>query len=193
MDSNTAIATPVGRLPWGLLLLEGIAALLIGILLITQPGATLFTIVLFVGAYWFVSGVIDLVMLFVDQTQWGWRLFSGVIGILAGLALLRHPAWASLILPATLAWLLGIAGVVIGAIWLARAFTGGGWEQGILAVISILLGLLLLANPLYSSRVLLYAVAIWAMFGGIVAIVTSLWVRSRAAGAPSRAGRPVQA
>src|SRR5438034_740503 len=190
MASSTAVLPSAEQVPWWLVLLEGIAGLLIGILLVTQPQATLYTIVLFVGVYWFVGGIIQLVMLFVDHRQWGWKLLSGVIGILAGLVVIRHPAWSAVLLPETLVWLLGLGGVVIGALWLFRSFAGGGWGQGILAAISILLGLFLLGHTFVSTVVLLYAVAIWAIFGGIVAIVGSFLLRSRAGGVGAPAPRP---
>jgi uncharacterized membrane protein HdeD (DUF308 family) len=164
--------------PWWLLLLEGIAALIIGILLLTETGVTLYTIILFVGAYWFVTGIIDLVMMFVDHRQWGWKLFSGVIGIIAGLAVLRHPAWASVLIPTTLVWLLGFLGIVLGVASLVRSFMGGGWSAAILGVISILFGALLLFNTVAATNVLIYLVAIWAIIGGIFAIVASFWLRS---------------
>ena len=179
--------------PWWLVLLEGIAALLIGILLLTEPGATLFTLVVFLGVYWLVIGVLDLVMLFVDRTQWGWKLFSGVIGILAGLVIVRHPWWASVLIPATLVWILGIMGIVIGVATIARAFMGGGWPAAILGVISVLLGAFLLFNTAFSTTVLVYVVGIWAIIGGIFAIVGSFFLRGRQHAAGQAAGQPLQA
>ncbi|HXM54860.1 MAG TPA: DUF308 domain-containing protein [Candidatus Dormibacteraeota bacterium] len=172
--------------PWWLVLLEGIAALLIGLLLLTNTGATLFTLVVFLGVYWLVTGVLDLVMLFIDRSQWGWKLFSGIIGIVAGLVIVRDPLWASLLLPATLVWLLGGIGIVIGAIAIVRAFMGGGLASAILGVISILLGGILLFNTAVSTVVLVYAVAIWAVIGGIFAIVGSLLLRGRQHAAADR-------
>jgi uncharacterized membrane protein HdeD (DUF308 family) len=177
--------------PWWLVLLEGIAALVIGVLLLAETGATLFTLVVFLGAYWLVTGIIDLVMLFVDQSQWGWKLFSGIIGILAGLAILRHPWWASVLVPATLTWIIGIIGIVIGLTAFVRAFMGGGLASAVLGVISIVLGALLLTNTLESTAVLITVVAIWAIVGGIFAIVAAFWLRSRQhAGQASTAGQP---
>ena len=190
MISTSVVAAPAERVPWWVVLLEGIASLIIGILLLTQPSATLYTIVLFLGIYWFIGGVIQVVMLFVDSRAWGWKLLSGAIGILAGLVVMRHPAWAAVLLPATLVWLLGLGGLVIGFVWLIRSFTGGGWGQGILAAVSIVLGLFLLGHTFVTTVVLLYAVAIWAILGGIVAIVGSLWLRGRIGAAAARAPTP---
>src|SRR5262245_5839740 len=134
MRAYSEMTGGIGSTPWWLVLLEGVAGILIGVLLLTQTGVTLYTLAIFVGVYWFVTGILDLVMMFVDSTQWGWKLFTGVIGILAGLAVIRHPYWASVLLPATLVWLLGIVGVVIGLVTFVRAFMGGGLASAILGI-----------------------------------------------------------
>lgn len=179
--------------PWWLVLLEGIAALLIGILLLTEPGATLFTIVVFAGVYWLITGILDLVMLFVDRTQWGWKLFNGIIGIVAGIVVVRHPWWASVLLPATLVWIVGIIGIVIGLVMIVRAFMGAGWGIALLGVVSVLLGAFLLFNTVFSTVVLLYTVAIWAIVGGIFAIVGAFFLRGRQHASGQPTGQPVQA
>src|SRR5437867_11318062 len=98
MASSTAVLPSAEQVPWWLVLLEGIAGLLIGILLVTQPQATLYTIVLFVGGYWFVGGIIQLVMLLVDHRQWGCETVSGGRGVPAGRAVMRHPARSAVVL-----------------------------------------------------------------------------------------------
>ena len=109
--------------PWRLVLLGGIASVIIGILLFTDTEQTVFNLVLFLGIWWFIGGIFDLVGLFVDRTQWGWKLFTGILGIVAGLAIVRHPLWAAFLVPATLVWMLGIFGIIIGAVgWCAYAF-----------------------------------------------------------------------
>jgi hypothetical protein len=50
---------------WWVFLLQGIAGILLGLMLIAAPGATLVTLVLFLGFYWIVSGVLSLVQVFV--------------------------------------------------------------------------------------------------------------------------------
>lgn len=164
--------------PWWLVLLQGIAAVVIGLLLISWPGVTVLTLVIFLGVYWLISGILDLVGIFVDQSNWGWRLFTGVLGIIAGLVIVRNPIWAGVAVPTTLVWLLGILGVIIGGANLVRAFTGGGWGPGILGAISIVLGILLMMRPLVALSVLVWLVALWAIVGGVAAIIGSFRLRS---------------
>jgi uncharacterized membrane protein HdeD (DUF308 family) len=175
------VETPVPANRWWILLLEGIALILIGILLFTDTDQTVFTLVLFLGIWWFITGIIDLITLFWDRTAWGWRLFSGILGIIAGLIIIRHPMWSALLVPATLGWILAIFGIVIGIMALIRAFQGEGWGVGILGVISIVLGLWLLGADIgIQVATIVYGAAIWAIIGGIAAIVWAFRVRSAA-------------
>src|SRR5262245_34092254 len=155
---------------WWILLIEGIAAIIVGILLFTDTDQTVFTLVLFLGIWWFIGGIIDLITLFFDRTRWGWRLFSGILGIVAGLVIIRHPMWAALLVPATLSWVIGIFGIVIGVMEIIRAFQGEGWGTGILGVISVVLGLFLVSTNMgVAAATAIFATAVWAIIGGIVA------------------------
>ena len=78
---------------WWVVLLQGIAAIVIGILLFTDPAPTLVTLTLFLGVYWFIGGIFSLVRVFTDGSDWGWHLIAGLLGILAGLAIVRNPMW----------------------------------------------------------------------------------------------------
>lgn len=195
VQGPSAAQEPLGGVavtPWWLVLLEGIAGLILGLLLLTNTARTIFTLVLILGIFWFVTGLVDLVMMFVDRRQWGWKLFSGVIGIIAGLVVIRQPIWAAALLPATLVWLLGVAGVVIGTVGIVRALTGGGWGIGLLGALSIVIGILLLLHTALSTLALIYAVAVIAVLGGILAIIGSFFLL----GAQRRrggAGDPVSA
>jgi uncharacterized membrane protein HdeD (DUF308 family) len=177
-DMTATQAGEIQSSEWWLVLLQGIASLLIGILLITDPSATLVTLAVFLGIYWFISGIFDLVRIFIDHTNWGWRLFSGILGILAGLVIIRHPLWASLLVPATLVWVLGIIGIIIGAVSVLLGFQGGGWGAGIMGAISIIFGILLLAaSPLVTIPILVFLAAGWAIVAGIFEIIFSFRLR----------------
>jgi uncharacterized membrane protein HdeD (DUF308 family) len=178
--ATASVAAPAREgTPWWLILLEGISLVLIGILLFTDTDQTVFTLVLFIGIWWFITGIMDLVSLFMDRTQWGWKLASGILGIVAGLAIVRHPYWAALLVPATLVWVVGFIGIVVGVIAIIRAFQGAGWGTGILGIISIILGVVAFsANLFVAVPVAIYATAIWALIGGVIAIVYAFRVRA---------------
>src|SRR5262245_21999071 len=86
---------------WWALALRGVLALLFGFLALTRPGITLTAIVLLIGAYMLVDGVLAVVASLRGMRagdRWGWMLFEGIIGIAAGLIVLRTPATGALVL-----------------------------------------------------------------------------------------------
>ena len=159
--------------PWWVSLVQGIFSILIGLLLLTNPAATTAVIVQFIGIYWLITGIFSLVTIFVDKTLWGLKLFAGILGILAGFAILQHPLWSTILLPTVLVIFLGVDGLIIGVISLVAAFKGGGWAAGILGGLSILFGLLLLGSPLIAAFALPYVYGVVSLIGGVAAIIAA--------------------
>lgn len=158
-------------IPWWVVLIEGIAAIILGFLLLINPGSTTVLIIQFLGIYWFIDGIMSIVRIFIDKTAWGWKLFSGIIGILAGMAIIQYPLWAAVLVPTTLVWLFGFFGIIIGISALIQAFQGAGWGAGILGVLSILFGIVLLINPLVGAATLPFIFGFLGIVGGIAALV----------------------
>lgn len=156
--------------PWWLILIEGIAAIILGIFLLISPAATIFVVVQFLGFYWLITGIFSLISIFIDRTMWGWKLFSGVLGILAGILIIQNPLWSALLVPATLVIVMGVFGIVIGIMNLFQAFRGGGWGIGVLGVLSILFGLLLLGRPLLATLSLPLVLGIAGIVFGVLAL-----------------------
>lgn len=157
--------------PWWLVLLEGIALLILGILLLLKPGMSTLIFIQFIGIYWLIGGIFKIISIFLDSSMWGWKLFAGILGIIAGVVVLQHPIWSPFIIGATLVIILGIQGLIYGGIGVYQAFKGAGWGSAILGAISILFGIYLLANIGASTLVLPWVVGILAIVGGIAAIV----------------------
>jgi len=164
--------------PWWVILVDGIFSLIIGFLLLTDPLATTLVIVQFIGIFWLVTGVMSIIGIFMDRSMWGWKLVSGVVGILAGFAVMQHPLWSTFMLPAILVTFMGISGLVIGVVGLIGAFRGGGWAAGILAVVNLFFGLLLLGSPFIAAMALPWVYGVLAVAGGIFAIITAFRQRN---------------
>ncbi len=98
-------------------LFRGIAAILFGILTFVWPGLTLFVLVLLFGVFAVVSGVTAVVAALRNREEqgWGFLLFEGILGILAGVVALVWPgitALAFLYLLAAWAILTGVMELV---------------------------------------------------------------------------------
>jgi uncharacterized membrane protein HdeD (DUF308 family) len=116
--------------------------------------------------------------MFIDHTNRGWRLASGLLGVVAGLLVVRNPLWAAVLVPATMVWVLAALGIVIGALAIIRAFKGDGWQAALFGVLSAGLGVILFAgNMIVSVAVLVIVAAGFATIGGIAAIVYSFYLR----------------
>jgi hypothetical protein len=69
---------------------------------------TLVALTTLLGFYWLFQGVLSLVQVFVDRSiPWIWSLLTGIVGILAGLFVLRHPLIAALTVPTLIVIILG--------------------------------------------------------------------------------------
>jgi uncharacterized membrane protein HdeD (DUF308 family) len=176
-STQTASVPTRGDFPWWLLLLQGIALLILGLMLLFSPVTTTIAIVIFIGAAWFVSGVLDLVGLISDRSNFGWKLFSGIIGIWAGLVVLGQPLLSAVLLPTIYIIMLAITGLVYGAVRIYRGFKGGGWGQLILGVVTIILSFLLLSEPLAGAFVLPFVFGVFAIVGGIAEIIAAFQAR----------------
>jgi uncharacterized membrane protein HdeD (DUF308 family) len=176
MTASTATSMETKQRPWWLLLIMGIAAFVIGAILLWSPAKTKVEtyqlLVWFLGVYWVIAGIMDLVSMFTDHTAWGWKLFIGIVSILAGGWILMYPVAAGLALPRIFVLVLGIWGLMYGIILLIMAFRGGGWGAGILGALGIIFGLILMANytAFGAGLSMLWTAAVFGVIGGVVLI-----------------------
>ena len=183
MTSATAVATPNQR-PWWLTLISGILATVIGATLLWgglgTKVQTYMLLVTFLGIWWMVQGIFDIIAIFVDHSMWGWKLFIGIVSIIAGYYILAYPIASAIALPKIFVLVLGIWGLMYGFILLFMAFQGGGWGAGILGVLGIIFGLALMANYYVVGMGLsmLWTAAVFAFIGGIVMIFRAFQQRS---------------
>ena len=158
--------------------------MIVGAILLWAPAKTKvdtwMILVALLGIYFLVQGILDLVSIFVDHSMWGWKLFIGIISIIAGGAILAYPIAAAVTLPSIFALVLGFWGLINGIILLIMAFRGGGWGAGILGVLGIIFGVALMVNYSVPGMGLatLWIIALSAFFGGIVLIVQAFRQRS---------------
>ncbi len=182
-----ATAAPARTTKWWIILVEGILAIILGILLLTNPIKSAGALVLALGIYWIIIGILDIVSLFRDRTAWGWRLFIGIIALLAGGVIvsgfLGGGADLATMLSTTFAvglafaWVIGFMAIIYGIMALIAAFRGGGWAAGVMGVIGILFGLLILGNKIVAAASLPIALGILFIFGGIVMLVAAFRAR----------------
>ena len=169
--TEPTLADELRPMKW-LIIIQGVAGILLGIMLLLAPGASTVILVQFLALYWLISGVIGLVSLIWDRSQWGWKVFGGILGIIAGMAVIQHPLYATILVTSTLVIFMGILALVFGVMNLVRAFSaGGGWGLGLLGVVDVVIGLILVFNPLPASIALPVVLGAFILVGGIASII----------------------
>jgi uncharacterized membrane protein HdeD (DUF308 family) len=167
--------------PWWLVLLEGIFAVLFGIFIITAPAATLIFLVQVFGFYLFIGGLLHIVGIFVNSTSWGWKLVGGILGIIAGIVVLQHPLWSTILVPLFALYIIGFLAIAEGILELITTFQGGGWGVGLLGILRIVFGIVLVSHPLIGVVILPFVLGGFMVAGGIAASVVSFRMRSNSA------------
>lgn len=169
---------------WWLALLRGISAVLLGFLLFTNKAATFEVIFIFLGIYWLVDGVVTLLASFTGRNEnegWGWGIFSGVLSILAGLAVLSQPVLTALFTAKFIVTFVGIMIIISGVSSIVTGFrlrkTSGEWMMILGGAVGVILGLLLFSNPLLSAAVYVNMLAIFSIIGGVMLIVLAFKIK----------------
>jgi uncharacterized membrane protein HdeD (DUF308 family) len=177
MTATTATSVQTKQRPWWLTLIMGILAFVVGAILLWSPAKTKVEtyqlLIAVLGLYWLICGIIDIVSMFTDHTAWGWKLFMGIVSIIAGGTILMYPIAAGVALPRIFVLILGLWGLFEGIILLIMAFRGGGWGAGILGVVAIIFGLILMGEygSLGSGLVMIWVAAIWGLIGGVIMVI----------------------
>jgi uncharacterized membrane protein HdeD (DUF308 family) len=174
----------IPRHPWWVTLIQGIAAFVIGAILLWAPAKdrvdAYTTLVALLGLYWLVSGVVDIVRIFQDSTGWGWKLFMGILSILAGGYILAYPIASAVVLPQIFVLVLGIWGLIYGGLYIFLGFRGAGWGAIILGALTAFFGLVLIANYGVEGWGLsmIWTAAVVGLVGGVVLVVRAFQERS---------------
>ena len=152
-------------------LLGGIISLVFGVLLLTRTEGTIQVIMLLVGLWWLIEGLFNLLAIFIDKSQWGLKLFSGILGVIAGLLVLNFPLVGGAVYFSVMVIMMGFIGLLFGVIGVVAALQGGGWKAAIFGVISAIIGLLLIFNALLTAKILLWIFAILLIIQGAIALI----------------------
>jgi uncharacterized membrane protein HdeD (DUF308 family) len=167
-------------MPWWGVLISGIISLVVGILLLTNTKTTTLVLVQIMAWFWFLGGILNLVMIFFDSRQWGWKLIMGIIGIVAGLWIIKNPIQGAVSTLVAIVIVLGVQALLYGTMLVIAFFGAGGWGSLILGIVSIILGFLLLFNNvLLTSLAVPWVFGIFAIIGGIASIIGSFMQRSQ--------------
>lgn len=177
------VATTTGR-HWGLHLFNGIVMLVIGILVLVWPGATLLVVSWLFAITLLVNGIVCILRAIADSdAAGGMRVLYGLLGalsLLAGVLCLRSPLQTL----AAIALLIGSWWIVSGVLELIGAVSGRtegnrGWEA-VLGVLSVIAGFVVLLQPGLSLATLVLVLGVSLIVFGVVVMIDAVRRRSAA-------------
>ena len=170
------------RQNWWLVLLQGVLSVVLGVLALALPGVTLGALILLWGLFALLNGVVDVFSAIGaagSHRSWGSHLAGGLVGILAGLAILRWPGLSALFvlyLVAIWAIMMGIVRIV-GAI-ADREALPHAWLVALAGVASVLYGIAMFAWPGVGLLTLVYLVGSYAIVYGVITCVIAFRLHS---------------
>lgn len=105
---------------WGLLILEGVLNIAVGVIAFLMPVSAVFFFVMLLAAWSLVTGILMIIAAFKLNPAFGrgWLIFSGLVSVLFGVALLISPLIGAVVLT----WWLGAYALVFGIALIVLAF-----------------------------------------------------------------------
>ena len=162
---------------WWVILTRGVLAILFGIILFFLPGTGVLTFVFIFAFTAILDGILGVKMGISLKNQvdnWWAVLLGGIAGILAGILAMIYPINAALVLLIFIAvWTIMLGAFQIIAGIKLREQIEDEWFIILSGVLSILVGALLLANPISGTLALVWAGALFAIFYGVMLVVAS--------------------
>lgn len=167
---------------WWMILIRGLAWLVFGILVFTQPAISLVTLTLLFGAFALVDGISNTVSAIGGRREnenWGVLLLTGLAGIAIGALTFYDPTITALGLLFYIAvWVTGTGLLqVVAGIRLRKEIEGEFWLI-LSGLISVALGVFLVARPGAGALSVLWVIGTYAVLFGLVLVVLAFRVRS---------------
>ena len=180
----SADAQALVKRAWWAFVVGGLAMTVFGLLAFSNPGLALLVLATFFAASVLVDGVSNILGSLQNREKDGWwiLLLMGLLGTAVGSYALFNPPLSIavfILLVAFEAVVLGVFLIMLG--FKVRKATSREWLLYLAGVLSILFGLVVIANPVAGSRTVVYMIASWSLVIGILKVMFGLKVRKLAA------------
>lgn len=170
----------IGVRNWWSFLLKGIAAIAFGIILLVWPASTLRVFAYLIGALALIIGAVETIwsIVLLVQKEKAWLLLvRGLVSLLIGLLLVLRTGFTF----AVVVVIIAVWEIVVGFVELVVAFEmpkdSGRGLLGFSAVLSIILGILLLVLPLETVYAVIIVISAFLIVGGIVSIIEAFYAK----------------
>ncbi len=183
------------RRAWWVFLIGGIASIAFGAFALLQPGVALFVLGMFFIASLLVDGVFNVIGAVRNMEKDGWwiMLLIGLLGVAVGGYGLLHPPMGAL----AFVYLFSFESIALGVILVllgvkVRKVSSREWLLYASGAVSILFGVLVLAQPVVGALSIVWMIAGWSIVVGILRIVFALRMHNTQGGLQPHLGLPAQ-
>jgi uncharacterized membrane protein HdeD (DUF308 family) len=167
------VTADVRRDTW-LVALEGVIAIVFGVLAIAWPGLTILVLAVLFAVYVLVHGVVTLARAArrgMDVPRRVARILIASISIVAGVLALVWPQITAL----ALVFLVGVWAVASGLLEIfAASRLSAGWWPVVVGIASLLAGVLILVNPRAGAYAIALVIGVYAIIAGIL-LLAEAW------------------
>jgi uncharacterized membrane protein HdeD (DUF308 family) len=175
------LATLLSR-SWWVLLVRGLIAIAIGVVAWFRPGLSLAALVLLFGAYMLADGILGVWTAITGRKEhedWGLVLLWGLIGVGVGIMTLVAPGLTAIaLLFYVAAWAIATGVLEIVAAIRLRKEMRNEWLLIVGGIVSVALGVLLMARPGAGVITLVWLIGSYAVIFGLLLVILSFNVRS---------------
>jgi uncharacterized membrane protein HdeD (DUF308 family) len=167
---------------WTAIALRGVVAIAFGILALLLPGLTLAVLILLFAAYALVDGVSH-VITGIRQQAGGrpdWLMIAaGILAIVAGIIAAVLPGITALALLTLIgAWVIVTGVMEVAAAYRLRKEISGEWLLALDGIVSIVFGIYLWVFPGAGAMTLVWLIAFYAIFSGVMLLALAWRMRS---------------
>lgn len=171
-------------------LIRGMLAITLGVALIFWPDKARPILTNFMGMFWLVSGIVSLRWGVHGERARGLSLLAGAAGFLAGIGMLSRRFTQGMVGEDVLLSVIGLIILLTGLMHIFGGFRTGpevshlfsenrkwSWTAFLLGVFEMVLGLLLVVEPLGRGPLVYFAASFWALVGGAILLGDAVRLR----------------
>ena len=164
---------------WGWVLAFSILTLILGIMVMAWPHATVKLVALLFGLQLLIGGIFALVRAFTNSGEGSRVLLAvlGVLGILVGIFVLRHLFQTVVILVVLLGVYWVLHGIIEFFVAVDHRGAPGRGVSIVMGILSFIAGVIVLSWPAPTLLVLVWVLGIWLVVYGLIGIVGAFMVR----------------
>lgn len=167
---------------WYIPMIIGICLILFGIYLFTIPLKTYSAIAFLFALSFLVSGILSSIFALRNRQAingWGWYLIDGIFSLIIGVYLLAYPKFTMEILPFVIGFMLMFKSILlVGFSFDLKDLRISNWTNTlIVGVLGVILSILLLTQPVFTSLSLILITSCSFILIGIGSVSLSLSLR----------------